>query len=51
MIHTNMPQSCTVFLLRREEKRSAKLWSQNFEPTKWQTMLVRDVKGNSRNFD
>ena len=50
MIHTSMPKNCTVFLLRHKETQSAILWSPNFDPIKWPTVLVHDVKGKPYNF-
>ena len=52
MINTNMPQNCTVFLVHRELTRSAILWSQNFDSTKWPTVFLRDViKGKPGNYE
>ena len=51
MIHTNMPRNFTVFLLRREETRSAIYGSQKFDSHKWPTVLVDEVKGKPRNFE
>ena len=43
MIHTNMSQNCTVFLIRCELTRSAILWSQNFYRKKENRTILRDV--------
>ena len=34
--------NCTFFLLCRKLTRSAILWNQNFDSTKWSTMFLRD---------
>ena len=39
-----MPRNCTVFILGRDETRSAILCS--LDSVKWPTLLVRDVQGN-----
>ena len=49
MIHTNMPRNFTVFLLRREETRSAIYGNQKFDSHKWPTVLVDEVKEKPRN--
>ena len=47
----SITRSCTVFLLRRELTRSAILWSQNCDSTKWTTVFLCDVKGKPGNFE
>ena len=42
MVHTKMPQNCTVFLIRRELTLQAIF-------TQWQIVLVRKIKGKPRN--
>ena len=51
MIHTNMPQNFTLFVLCREETQSAIYGSQTFDSHKWPTVLVDDVNGKPRNFE
>ena len=41
MIHTDMPQNCTDFLLFCKLARSAILWSQ------WHAVLVHSVQGKA----
>ena len=51
MIHTNMSQNCSVFLLPHRLTLSAIYGSQIFDSHKWPTVLVCKVKGKPRNFE
>ena len=51
MIHTNMPRNCLFFLLLCKLTRSAIVWRQKLDSTKWPTLLVHDVKGKSCIFE
>ena len=51
MIHTSITKNCTFFFLRRELTRSAIYGSQKFDPHKWPTVFVDEVKGKPRNFE
>ena len=50
MIHTNVSQNCTVFLLPRRLTRSVIYGSKMFDTNKWPTLWVRKVKGKTVQF-
>ena len=50
MIHTSITRNCIVFLFCRYFTRSAILWSQKFDSTKWLTVFLRD-EGKLCNFE